>query len=379
MIEFKAECGHTVRARDEDAGAVVRCSYCGKNAKVPEDAERDLDALFRELQHDAPVAAVHAPAPRRRRTFFSRAARGGHGEFNPFPIILRLVYATVLLAIVVVLYQKAIKPMLSDTARDTRAVRRGGQTAETPKPPEETTRRKASGFIGSIGSGLFVRSTPSGGAVFCIESSRATTRGRINRIKGCSQINAEEGTHNLSDGTYVVEVAFVYNDPRFKTYRGYNEFRRAIDDTKSDSQRASILDAFFIPDGASDVFVAEQDYQTYIVRQYRDVEIRQGQPYAVRALFLPRIPKPNEPGFSIEEIVANYLSAESRAYGFDEAHVASELAYYGVPEGDRRWVMEALARIGVISYVTPDRRTRLFWIGVHDGTFAQRVIREARE
>jgi translation initiation factor IF-2 len=35
MIEFKAECGHTVRAKNEDAGQAVRCSYCGKAAKVP--------------------------------------------------------------------------------------------------------------------------------------------------------------------------------------------------------------------------------------------------------------------------------------------------------------------------------------------------------
>ena len=37
MIEFKAECGHTIRAKDEDVGKVVRCAYCGREAQVPED------------------------------------------------------------------------------------------------------------------------------------------------------------------------------------------------------------------------------------------------------------------------------------------------------------------------------------------------------
>jgi len=50
MIVFKAECGHTVRAKDEDAGGVVRCSYCGRNAKVPETDDTSLDLLLGEIE-----------------------------------------------------------------------------------------------------------------------------------------------------------------------------------------------------------------------------------------------------------------------------------------------------------------------------------------
>lgn len=376
MIEFKAECGHTVRARDEDAGAVVRCSYCGKNAKVPEDAERDLDALFREIQSDTPQSSVIAPAPRRKRSFFSRR-KSVAGEFNPFPLIMRLVYASVLVVIVVVLYQKAVKPMLDDAGKKPRPGRMAVQQNSPQAPQDEnSTRRRSAGYIGgSLGSGLFVRSTPPGAAVYCIESAKATSRGRINKIKGSTQITSEDGTQNLSDGTYVVEFVFAINDPKLTSYRGYSEFRRPAEEG-SDAQRRELIESYFIPDDASDVFIADVEDQKYIVRQYRDIEIQQGQPKAVRALFLPRLAKEGQPGFSIEDLVNSYLSIEPKAYAFNESHVNSELNYHGVPEGDRRWVMEALARVGVISYVMPDGRTRIFRIGVNDGAFTQRVIRE---
>lgn len=377
MIEFKADCGHTVRARNEDIGAVVRCSYCGRQSKVPDDNERDLEVLFREVQQEIPGVAPPARGPRK--SWLGRRIRS-EGEFNPFPVVVKLVYVTVLVSILVILYQKVVRPMLAE---------------ETPQPPSQVAEKKerrrgqepvldnqpkrsGNGLIAGVGGNLFVRSVPSGASVFCVESSKATTRGRINRIKGCQVLNADDGSSpGLSEGAYIIEMAFVISDPKLKAYQGYTEFRRAVDEA-SDAQRRDLMEHYFIPDDASEVFVAEQEDQLFLVRQYRDVEIRQGQPRAVRGLFLPRLTKPGKEGMSIEDLVVSCLGQESKAYAFDEGHVSGELAYYGVPDSDRRWVMDALQRIGVVPYVTPDRRTRLFRIGVVDGQFSQRVIREAK-
>ena len=77
MIEFKAECGHTVRARDEDAGGVIRCSYCGRNAKVPDNLDSDLDFLFQDLDQSAQPVAERRRGGGSGSAANSPAARGG--------------------------------------------------------------------------------------------------------------------------------------------------------------------------------------------------------------------------------------------------------------------------------------------------------------
>lgn len=372
MIEFKAECGHTVRARSEDAGSMARCSYCGRSVKVPDDSERDLEALFREAEQGPAVAEVMPPR-RRRRRWSGLQLRGRGGEFDPFPLIFRLVYAAILVTVVVVLYQKVVKQWLVDKPPN-QAVSRTARNEEAKGRHDAAARRSAGLTSGALSNGLYVRSVPAGATVFCIESNRAPAKGRIQRIKGCQQFNTLD-TNNLSvsEGTYVVEVAFPINDPRLKGYKGYTEFRRAVE-SGSDGQRRELVDAYFLPDEAVDVFVADSDEQTFLVRQYREVDVRSGVARAVRALFLPRISEGD--AYSIRELVSRCLSSEPKLYAFDEGNVLSELAYYEVPEGDRRAVMDALSRTGIIPYVGADGEVRLFRIGVQDGLFSAKLIRQ---
>ena len=70
---------------------------------------------------------------------------------------------------------------------------------------------------------------------------------------------------------------------------------------------------------------------------------------------------------------------QEKAYAFDEDYVRNELMYYDVPESDQHFVVLALARIGLIPYVTPDGRTRLFKIGIHDGMFSTKIVRDTSE
>jgi hypothetical protein len=95
-------------------------------------------------------------------------------------------------------------------------------------------------------------------------------------------------------------------------------------------------------------------------------------------LFLPRIHKPGSDSFSIAQLVADYLPGGKR-YVFNEGHVRSELRFFGVPSQDRQIIVDALERIGMVPYVTPDARTRLFKIDIHDGMCTGKVIREAGE
>jgi len=374
MIEFKAECGHTVRAKDEDAGGVVRCSYCGRAAPVPDSEKNDLSFLFKDVEKQSETAGS-----RRRRRGFFRQRQGKDGGFNPFPVIFRLCYAALLIIILVVVARKFVLPMFDDEQRVRRLASSNTDAAPAPVERERAVRDVTSPGLTGVdhSNGLYVASTPPGASVFCVEESKAPLSGRINALANCSRFRANGAPARLSDGTYIVEIAFAWNDPQLcdpslSGYQEYFQFRRAIEKA-SQAKRTQLANQFFLPDEASDVFVDETVDQIYIVRQYRSVAIRQGQSPGVRALFLPRLGTAPEGRFSIEALLHGYIP-QGKAYNFDEAHVKSELAYYGVAPADRPYVIQALARVGLIPYTTPDGQIRLFKIGIQDGVFSTRLL-----
>jgi hypothetical protein len=381
MIEFKAECGHTVRAKDEDAGGVVRCTYCGRNAAVPDNRNADLDFLLSEI----PAQTDTAPGRRRRRwpKLLRRRARTP-GRFDVFSIIFRMCYLAILLAVMIVVVKTYVWPLFQQgvgwhsTARRTDAGEKPTPST-TPAAPTPSRRPGLSSLEGPIG--LYVGSTPPGAHVFCLDMTKAPASGRVHQMTGCVSARANGSNLRLPDGIYLVEVAVAWNDPALNDpglpmYPQYRAFRRTIENAPA-AEGARLMEEFFVPDEASAVLVDKTADQVYLVRQYRNVVIRNGRSNGVQALFLPRIPLPGRPGFSIAQLVTNYLPRE-KAYNFDEKYVRSELDFYEVPEADRLFVLEALARIGVMPYVTPDGRTRLFRVGIHDGTFTTKVIREAK-
>ena len=377
MIEFKAECGHTVRARDEDAGGVIRCSYCGRNAKVPDNLDSDLDFLFRDLDQSAqPVAEQRRGGWfRKRGKPLSRKGRT-RGAFDPFALVLKLCYAALLIVIVVVVARKWVFPLVQGEGSVPWVNARGKEALPAERRTDPATQPRSPRF-GLIRKqkpkGLYVASTPSGAMAYYVEESKAPPRGRIIEVAGVQQLRTDGECPRVPDGTYVVEIAFPWNDPRLNHYPEYWNFRRSVEHA-SDQQRRKLLEEYLVPDEAIDAFIAQTEEQIYLVRQYR-ATVRRGRFIGVQSLFLPKILKGEGPSFSIELLVNNHLPTK-RAYEFDENHVRDELAYYGVPESDRRFVVEALARVGVIPYVTPDGRTRLFKIGMDGGIFATKIIRE---
>lgn len=377
MIEFKAECGHTVRAKDEDAGNVVRCSYCGRNAAVPETRGDGLDFLFDEVQ-----PAISGRAIPRRRGWGLFRRRRSKGPFDPFAVIVRMCYAAGLIIIVVVVARKFVMPLFEEGGFVDRRMTRA--TAK-PTPPEQRTRKRGPrverrGLINLNPVGLYVGSTPSNASVFVADAAHAPVQGRIQSASGCLRTKASGDPLKVADGTYVVEVVLPWNDPRLNDmnlpyYAQYRAFRRAIE-VASREERIRLVEDYFVPDEAASAFIHETDEQIYIVRQYRDVVVRDGKAKGVRALFLPKLQASGKSGFSIAQLVMHAIP-DQPAYAFSENHVKTELDYYRVPQEDWEFAIEALKRIGIIPYVTPDGRTRLFKIGIHDGVFASKIVREA--
>ncbi|MGB2984464.1 MAG: hypothetical protein WBE26_01165 [Phycisphaerae bacterium] len=390
MIEFKAECGHTVRAKDEDAGSVVRCSYCGRKATVPESAENDLDFLFKDI---GPPDQAPRGGSRRRRPrlpFFKRRPRRP-GQFDPFAIILKMCYAALLLIIVILVVRTLIRH-LPDGGKwiHDQVARFWPEDKPKKEEPKDNDsgrgRKRRRGLIHqSCLKGLYVASTPPGATVYYLEASKAPPQGRINLVKECKQkdIGGDgECFSSLGNGSYVVEVVLPVNDPRFNDpnlpyFRKYRALRRKIQEPSSE-QGTRLLEEFFLPDGADSVFIDRTEEQSFIVRQFRSVTVHEGRPTSVRALFLPKIVPGGSDRFSIVRLVTDYIPKDE-AYAFDEEYVRGELDFYEVPEPDQSFVVKALSRIGVIPYVAPDQRIRLFKIGVDDGVPTAPVIRDARE
>jgi len=373
MIEFKAECGHTVRAKDEDAGGVVRCSYCGRMASVPDQRTDDLDFLFRDLEKSGP--ALPAQRKKRSRRFLFRRRTRAPGEFNPFPVILRLCYAAAIISIVIFVGRRYVLPAIKGeslriTRRDPNVDKPKDRFAE---PTPEL--RRTPGLIAEFKPvGLYVASTPPASKVFYLPEEDAPADGRIFRANGVKMLVEGQPTP-VRDGRYVVEVSLPIRDPSLKRYPGYVEFRRRLEEA-TPFERDRLLDQYFLADGAA-VFAHESDGQLNVIRQYRGVEVLRGTARGIRALFLPHLPaQPDGLGAVQRLLQEGFLPAE-RHYLFDEDDVKSEFAFYQIPRGDWTALLEALGRVGAMPYRLPDGRVRLFEIDVHHGAFSARVIREA--
>ncbi len=383
MIEFKADCGHTVRAKDEDAGRVVRCSYCGRPANVPDQKSGDgLDFLFTDLQaQSAPTAAQRVPTARRKGLFSRRARRPG--EFNPFAVVVKLCYIAAILIVVIIVGRMWVMPLFKPDGLAQRLLPNSTADSTTPKPQRgggDAPGDKSAAKPGLIGRealvGLFVNSTPHGATVFCLEASRAPAKGRINTVDGVQQLQMPTPASftGLHDGEYVVEVVLRWSDTALNKYEGFMEFRRSLQNVSPEERRRKMLE-YFIPDGASDVFVEQKD-DLYLVRQYRGVMLRQQTSAGVRALFLPRLLTPDKKDLSIERLVNDYLPKTS-AYILHEEQVRNELAFYGVKVTDEAFVMEALRRVGLIPYITGNTAL-LLKIRLEDGTLAVETLSDVR-
>ncbi len=382
MIEFKANCGHTVRARDEDAGGAVRCSYCGKTVAVPDPAAGNLDFLFNEVPAQGPEES--RPRKWRKKLKIPKRQTKPGEDGNPFGIVIRLCYFALLVSIIVVVAQKFVLPMFRSEEELARRMAGGGVTDTTPgepkSEPNKPARESDRGLLSNRTlAGLYVASVPTGARAFAIEESKAPKSGRIFLVQGVNSIRTDGAFPRMPDGNYVVEVALPWtdlglNDQALPGYEDYVLFRKKVL-SASDAQRRQLQEDYFLPDEANNTFVADDGEQTYFVRQYRGVRVQAGRSTGVRALFLPRLGKGGDRSFSVEPLLHGYIPTAKR-YGFDEKLVWNELNFHDVPTADRQTIMDSLSRIGAIPYATKDGKIRVFKIDICDGSFTTKVIRE---
>jgi hypothetical protein len=373
MIEFKAECGHTIRAKDEDAGGVVRCSYCGREATVPESNEDSLDFLFQDIGEVERPAGK--PVKRRRSRTAKIFARRPSKEFDPFAVILRLCYAALLIIIVIVVGKTWLLPAFKKAETWWAST----PVAKEPEPPkkrklrgrgtEETAEVRATMAWVGMTKGLYVNSTPPGANIFIQKLEQEHTNSRDARSP--RRVYRDPGLEtclggrcdNLAPGDYLVEVAFRWNDVNLTGFPGYLDFRSQIE-RATDRQCEKLMREYFVPDGADAVFVDKTGERPYLVHQYR-VQIWAGKLAAVRALFLPRITKATDPtAFSVEDLL-KYLPTE-KPYKLNRDHIEREFDYFTVPRFDREYVFDALSRVGVVPCKTEKKGTLLFKIDIQD-------------
>ncbi len=373
MIEFKAECGHTVRAKDQDGGKVVRCSYCGKAANVPEGAGGGggggaMDFLLTELEQSNNAAVATAAPKRRARSIFGRRRKKAEGEFDPFAFVMKMVWAAALVAVVYIVSAKFLAPLIMGTQKP------GGEDPyaaapanDAPSPVPQPARNRTMGLRSLAGAGgLFIGSSPAGAEVYYIPEAAAPAFGeRIGDRKGAMRGGCGPQAGDIPAGRYVVEVVFKWTDGSLNAFPGFREFREGV--RSGDAQaRERLMKEYFLPDESVDSFVHQTEDQTFLVRQY-EAEVREGRWASVRALFLPRIKSVDGPAFAVGPVV-RYL-AEDKPYVFDEALVRRELDFYRVPATDRQFIVDMLRGVGITPYVTPDGRTQMFKISVEDGSF----------
>ncbi|MFQ5491210.1 MAG: hypothetical protein ACE5GE_10845 [Phycisphaerae bacterium] len=372
MIEFKAECGHTIRAKDEDEGKVVRCSYCGKTTQVPSKDEDEIDSLFSDMaEGDAggTVSAGQRIKPRRHRRSRTSSIAKSSSDFNPFAVVMKMVYVAVILIVLifcgrmgydyVTSLNKAPPGRRVADARDNDRNENRGTTRNSTK--------KASAKLGLLDvrmdhkrGGIYFNSVPIRAEVRFRRLDHRSTEEEI-FLDPKAQRAKTDAAVALDAGAYEVAVGLPLNNGKLMKYPGYPAQRRLIEAGGS----RNLLEEFFIPDMANAVSVIDlPTMETLIVRRYQCSVINQ-EWISLTALFLPNT--------DIEKVI-KFLPRRS-AYGFNEEEIRSELTFYEVDNADQTFIVDMLRRVGMAVYRIGDStQYRSFMIHPRSGSISSKIL-----
>lgn len=370
MIEFKAECGHTIRVKDEDAGKVVRCSYCGRETQAPDSRDGagsdELEYLFSEVER---TGVYETPSDRQRVKRMRR--KGGTPKpsgkprptvSNPFGLVLKLCYVCLIIAIVIFVGKKLYRTFNPDEKGRRQVARR---TAES----EERGGGGASSHGGGLGllrprlpgggCGIYVNSVPGGADVYI------TDKGRIGRGDSIFRVPSDQLVASLQSGNlaerlkaghdYDIYVTLRINDPTLMRLPGYPALRRKFEETGDER----LFEGYFLPDGAVSVQTDRQPNRPEVIVRKYECKVFDRTWSPVVALFLPELPLPD---------LIHHLPRE-KVFGFREQDVQQELEYYGIPAADRKFMIDILSRIGIVPWQDDeDGYYRIFAINLSDGS-----------
>ncbi|HNO78649.1 MAG TPA: hypothetical protein PKN33_11365 [Phycisphaerae bacterium] len=369
MIEFKGECGHTIRARDEDSGRIVRCSYCGKEALVTRQAQDDLDVLFDQVEqtgsYDAQATRVGQKFHKAKARQEKRIAAGKPAQaFDPFDIAMKMTYV----AVIIILIFVGVKyvPGLYETLT-------GGDSGETPieqaehtesdnnhQPAPQSRKGLLTESLNSQQEGVYVSSVPSGAGIYHLPKTSVT--GSILDDPMANKNMRTNRSLRLNPGQHTIAVAIRINDSKLMNLEGYEDLRRKIED--NDPGRDRDVMEYFVPDGSVATRVEKLRGALHLVRVF-ECEVDSQTWESTTALFLPRSLGPKE--------IVDALPRQE-TFGYKDAEVQSELGFYQVSRTDMTYVETALKRVGVFSYKNADGTYRLFSIDPATGAVISRRI-----
>jgi hypothetical protein len=398
MIEFKAECGHTVRAKDDDEGKVVRCSYCGRETQVPSKDDDDLNFLFSEVEKGSEEKTM-SPRQRRRAmrkgTLNKRRSRKGP---DPFNVALKMGYAAIIIIVLIVgikfgwrevqRFQNertaggSVTPV--DGGRTSHGRDRGSGRSASSGDNKDNKKKSARGLItqrlSSNRSGLYVCSFPRRALVYY--RKMADDRGQpafgvdpnvdiLDDPKTIRDLRTNQD-QTLDAGTYEVSIALPINDGGLMRLPDYPDLRRGVE---LHDERDSVENYFF-PDRSRGVrLVRIGSLGMHLVKDFKNVLVVNREWTSVHALFFPaKLP------------LADWVTyvPDVQNYGFDDDAVLNELNFYEVSKGEIEPVLTLLKRLGaVVCKVGPEtmesRPYRLFTIDVERGQIQSDRIESPRD
>lgn len=342
MIEFKGECGHLIKAREEDAGKVVRCSYCGAESLVVNPDGQDFDRLFNEMERTGEYDKRATKSLRKQHRAEKKAAAIEAGATDPIDVIKKMIYVAIAVIVIAITWSQGVKIIrsLPDKPGVSISKSNGGQPASspTPTPAPQSRRGLLTTRLDANQQGVYVTSVPGPCDVFVVEDWDMRS----------SIINAPEADFNVRTDSAVrlpasrrfIAVAIRLNHSELMSLPGYPELRRRIE---RDDYTNSDLETFFARDESIATRVDERSSSKYLVRVF-EVRVSTRVWQQVTALFLPDQP--------IGALVDRLGNRDN--YGFNMEDVKRELAFYQVDPADHDAIIKALRRIGLVVYTPQD-------------------------
>ena len=349
MIEFRAECGHTIRARNEDAGKMVNCAYCGKRALVPSDEADPMDSLLADTLDESREVTGEV----------EQATPWGKGLGQaPLRIAWTAIFVVLVLSVLLLTVRWVYREVVGQkglgeaapavatidttgpesTPAETVSAQPGAEPERGPSPvPPE--RRNPLAALDVDKTGVCVFSVPSGLDVYIEDVSvRSDTRLRVDAYRG--QTSREEDlTERLNPGhSYRVSVVANMRNPDLRDYPDYPSRELLTRARLGDFEGAAdIAEGYFIEDGAKEWRVERRGPHYYLIKTYQvDTLSREGDWRPVYSLFVPQVSCPE---------LLNYVSGGPR-FVYDLRLAEQELRDWGLARSDYPAVLSALSRIG---------------------------------
>jgi len=352
MIEFRAACGHSVRARDSDAGKMVQCSYCGQMVQVPQ-ADGGLEDMLGEPVETQPPAGppVGSGLPR-----FGVPTR-------LIKTLLGLIYMVV--AVVVVAFGLKLVLERVDFSKESGApvVEETEPASEwvSPEPEVRSPGHEAERYSSfenpyadcstlSLGrAGLVLRSVPSGAQVYLSGGGKGgelvmdpTREGEL--LQGQTPLTLS----NLSPGQYRVGFTLPVNWPALRKCPGYLEYRKRVEGAhyrKGD---------YFVADDADRVEIRDPGNGPLLLCRSYPLVLGNKQWSAAIGLFVPA-----RPVAELEQCIEQL--AGGVRFQFNEDDAREEMAFYNVASEEIDGLIELLRHLGKVVWRDQYGRSRRFF------------------